>query len=302
MCSSDLDQPGVNPEASLWYFAERVNLSQGGRKVIWKLVTPDATLELGREGTLERVEDESPRNRIAWTVASRILGPQRAKDLRESIEAGGHLLWVWDRVEPGEELVDYSDLKGILDTWFGEKEVQVTESPGRQYHLLQDVNMNHPVFVSLSDPKFSDFSKVRFWRHRNFVGWDSNAWDVLANYSDGNPALLQRRLGKGLVTIMTSGWQPADSQLALSSKFVPILSGIFEQAVPEPRVEFSYCGDPVPEGRGLPVEAKNRTYESPGFYATGRSGTSIGVNVAKSEQITEPMELSEFDQIGRAHV
>jgi len=46
----------------------------------------------------------------------------------------------------------------------------------------------------------------------------------------GDPAILVRTLGKGRVVLLASGWHPADSQLALSTKFVPLLYGWLEAA------------------------------------------------------------------------
>src|SRR6185436_18254310 len=37
-------------------------------------------------------------------------------------------------------------------------------------------------------------------------------------------------IGKGRLYILTSGWQPDDSQLAVSSKFVPLLWSLLEQS------------------------------------------------------------------------
>src|SRR5436309_1122960 len=56
--------------------------------------------------------------------------------------------------------------------------------------------------------------------------WKSSR--VLARFDKGDPALIQVPVGKGLLFVLTSGWQPADSQLALSSKFVPLLYSLLD--------------------------------------------------------------------------
>src|SRR5207245_11803223 len=53
---------------------------------------------------------------------------------------------------------------------------------------------------------------------------------VLARFANGDPPLLGVPQGAGRLLVLTSGWHPADSQLALSSKFIPLLYSILEQA------------------------------------------------------------------------
>src|SRR6185369_15997622 len=53
---------------------------------------------------------------------------------------------------------------------------------------------------------------------------------VLARFDNGDAALLQIPVGAGRLLVLASGWHPADSQLALSSKFIPLLYSILEQA------------------------------------------------------------------------
>ena len=38
--------------------------------------------------------------------------------------------------------------------------------------------------------------------------------------------MLEKVMGKGRLVIMASGWSPADSQLARSSKFMPLMSSL----------------------------------------------------------------------------
>ena len=55
---------------------------------------------------------------------------------------------------------------------------------------------------------------------------------VVARFDDGDPALLHLRLGAGHLFVLTAGWQKADSELALSSKFVPLLYSMMEMGAP----------------------------------------------------------------------
>ena len=56
--------------------------------------------------------------------------------------------------------------------------------------------------------------------------------------------------------MLASGWQPADSQLARSSKFVPLMSALLEIANPRPVIAANQrVGDRVP----LPVGGRRRS-------------------------------------------
>jgi hypothetical protein len=92
------------------------------------------------------------------------------------------------------------------------------------YAMLGELNPAHPLLRPFADGRLQDFSKVRFWRHRR-VGFQGEAVSVLARFDQGDPALLAVAVGRGHLLVLASGWHPADSQLALSTKFVPLWFG-----------------------------------------------------------------------------
>ena len=53
---------------------------------------------------------------------------------------------------------------------------------------------------------------------------------VIAKFDNGEPAVLERNLAKGRVVLLASGWHPDESQLALSTKFVPLIGALLDQA------------------------------------------------------------------------
>src|SRR5439155_23031817 len=66
-------------------------------------------------------------------------------------------------------------------------------------------------------------------------------------FDGGDPAILEVPVGKGRVIVLASGWRTEDSQLALSTKFVPLLYSLLDQsgaATPSPGQY--YVGDVVP--------------------------------------------------------
>jgi len=294
---------------SLWYFATRVTVSQPRLEVQWELKDPN-------DGLVE--EGQSP---PCWVVASSDLNLTCAERLKPWIEQGLHVLWVLDRPlenrNPPTADQQPADAVLVLKSWFDENSIAIFEAESNRYRLLQEIDMNHPVFSPFADPKYNNFTKIRFWHHRNIQGFDPESWRVLAKFDDGQAALLQRPLGKGMVTVLTSGWQPIESQLALSSKFVPILNSLFELGNPTPEQDDYQCGDAIPISlleQGW--KSTNRRFDAPGIFSLDSPGKTarvapiestlpineptdaIAVNLPRSECLTDPIDLEEFARFG----
>jgi hypothetical protein len=287
-----IDSRQRDPKESLWYFALRVPVSQPGLEVQWEHKDPSDSLEIDSQ--------VAPR----WVVASSDLSPLCAQRLKPWIEQGLHVLWVLDRPWQAEDTratnLNYANAVSVLKNWFEEDSIVISEADSNRYHLLQDIDMTHPVFSAFADPKYNNFSKVRFWHHRRIERFDTQSWRVLAKFDDGQAAILQRPLGKGMVTMLTSGWQPIESQLALSSKFVPILTSLFELGNPAPDRADYHCGDAVPASlieQGW--ESNVRRFDTPGIFTLNApSKESIAVNLPRSECTTDPIDLEEFSRFG----
>jgi len=77
---------------------------------------------------------------------------------------------------------------------------------------------------------------------------------VLARFDNGDPAWVELPVGKGSLLVMTCGWHPSDSQLALSSKFVPLLYSILEYGGVRAGQQSQYfVGDHIPIPRSIKV-------------------------------------------------
>ncbi len=93
------------------------------------------------------------------------------------------------------------------------------------YVMLGELETSDPLLRPFADPRLQDFTKVRFWRHRE-LQVEGEGTRVLARFDNGQPAMIAVSVGKGgTLLVLASGWHPADSQLALSTKFVPLLFG-----------------------------------------------------------------------------
>ncbi|WP_395744222.1 VWA domain-containing protein [Prosthecobacter sp.] len=137
--------------------------------------------------------------------------------LRDFVAGGGFLV----------EVAGSSADAALLQTLTGISGVVIKdEDANEDYRMLADVKTEHPLLKPFADPKLRDFTKLRFWKHRLIeIKDEGGKLETLAKFDNGRPAILSGRIGKGTLIVLASGWHPADSQLALSTKFVPLLYG-----------------------------------------------------------------------------
>lgn len=137
--------------------------------------------------------------------------------LRDFVQQGGFLVHVI--AAPGDAAL-LKALTGLNDLAIAAGDTS------DDYRMLADVKIEHPLLKPFADPKLRDFTKLRFWKHRPLEIKDAaGKLETLAKFDNGHPAILSARIGKGTLIVLASGWHPADSQLALSTKFVPLLYG-----------------------------------------------------------------------------
>ena len=101
---------------------------------------------------------------------------------------------------------------------------------GEKYLLLGEIDFTHPLFTPFASPRYNDFTKIHFWKHRSITLKTDATTRVVARFDNGDPALIERGVGAGRVLALLSGWQPEESQLALSSKFVPLIGALLDLA------------------------------------------------------------------------
>jgi hypothetical protein len=172
------------------------------------------------------------------------------------------------------------------------------------YAMLGSVDLDHPVMKIFDDPRFSDFTKLKFWKYRDFSSEEFRR--------------IPRLTTLGRVILFASGWNRSDSDLAVWSKFVPLMNRLLEEIVPsrgEQRMmnvgemislrEFGLSGDVVWMQLNGTVSSHPAEEEmmlvKPGIYrfASTREGVDtedaiqIAVNIPAEESRTDqfPIEL-----------
>ncbi|HSV98775.1 MAG TPA: BatA domain-containing protein [Sedimentisphaerales bacterium] len=223
--------------------------------------------------------------------------------LRRYLESGRTILLVLSSPEGATTL---RDLTGIDDLECHEAEV------GR-YAMLDSIDFKHPLLMPFSDPRFGDFTRIHFWKHRRLSLADHPQAKVLARFDGDAPAWIEIAVGRGSLLVWTSGWHPSDSDLALSSKFVPLLYSILEQGGTFAERQSQYLiGDAVrvsaqrvhkPDGSTLDLDADGQAFIAtnlPGIYAvqSPTGSRNFAVNLAPAESRTEPMAVEDLETMG----
>lgn len=212
-----------------------------------------------------------------------------------------------------------------LGSLLGTESVAVEDTAEDGYRLLTAIDFTHPLFEPFADPRFSDFSKIHVWKHRR-VGFDGVAdARVIARFDSGDAAVAEVAVGKGRLVVLTTTWSPRDSQLALSSKFVPLLYSVLDYAGVLGRQRLQYVvGDDVEapsltDGGSIAgqVRKPDGTVETiattqagepmvfagvdqPGLYTLSIGGAEhrIAVNLSAEESRTEPMAIEQLERLG----
>lgn len=242
-------------------------------------------------------------------VVTTALPEDRAIAMRRFAEAGGDVLWV---------LTDVNAANGLSHVMQRDA-VKVEEAATKDYALISRVAIDHPLFAPFAEPRFGDFTKIHFWKHRRVTLPSESAARTIAWFDNGDPFLIERPIGKGRLLVMTAGWHPADSQLALSTKFVPLIDGLLKRpdgalveaqyavhdriALPPPQNANESRTIHGPDGRRIELASNISSFDGadrPGIYRLNFNGreTPLAVNLSPDESRTAPLAVEELEQLG----
>ncbi len=284
---------GDDPKELLYYLNRAF---QDTRRQAMRVVIRPATVPL-----LPRESGTPP----LLVLADPLVGEQAAR-LQRMISEGKTALIVMKSPASARTLSQVLGVEGL----------RAEEAPSDRYALLGQIDFQHPLFAPFAEPRYSDFTKIHFWRHRLLDISKLSGARVVAQFDDGSPALVQAPLGRGSVLILTSSWQPADSQLALSSKFVPLLYAMLElSGEVKPALTQLVIGDAFtltptnvawtvrkPDGTSvkLPADGRFQETELPGAYEAIALGMTnrFAVNLDPAESRTAPLALEELERLG----
>lgn len=252
---------------------------------------------------------ESGAERPDLVVVADQLPPAELSKLTKYAEDGGHVLAVVREQESAVQLASFT------------ADVQIAAEPSTasDYVMLGEIDFSHPVFSVFSKPQYNDFTKIHFWNHVRLDLPEDSPATVLARFDDGSPALWANPIGEGQLLVMTSGWDPAHSQLARSTKFVPLLNGILDEATGgspneslaievRERIFLPSASDAeslvrTPDGRQFTLPAGRTAFsqtDEPGLYRVqrGRQALAFAVNLPATESDTTLLDTEQLEQLG----
>jgi len=244
-------------------------------------------------------------------IISDVLSRANLAPLRRYLETGRTILLVMKSAETAS----------VLEGLAGGESLECREVDTTGYAMLGRVEFDHPLLKPFSDPRFADFTRIHFWKHRRMDMAALPGARTLAWYDDSSPAWFEMTLGRGTLLVWTSGWHPSDSDLALSSKFVPLMYSILEYVGTLPRRQAQYfVGDPVPIAVPMTAETADLQIRTPddsivrlgagqqAFAQTNVPGIytllvpdgnrSFAVNVNADESRTDAMPVEELEKLG----
>ncbi len=242
---------------------------------------------------------------------SEALPESAATGLRQEIEAGKTVVVVARSAQIAPTLNALAGTPG--------QPLPMEEARPANYAMLAEIDFQHPLFAPFADPRFSDFTKIHVWKYRKLDATPLPNARVVAKFDSGDPALVEVPVGKGRVFVLAMGWQPEDSQLAVSSKFVPLLWSLLELAGGAASVTTQFAvGDTLPlqpergaiamrAPGGGPIALPEKATEfggtmQPGIYeANGGPGTRaqrFAVNLDANESRTTALGVDELEQFG----
>ena len=148
--------------------------------------------------------------------------------------------------------------------------------------LFGEIDFKSAVFAPFADARYSDFSSIRVWKYRVLPADLAAKGSVLARFDSGDPAWVGFAVGKGTLHVLTTTWRPADSQLALTTKFPPLLHALLSQAM-------------IETGARGPLLV-DESHEAPGIHRNGSTAVSVQLDPAESERT--PLPESELRALG----
>ncbi|AGA24842.1 vWA domain-containing protein [Singulisphaera acidiphila] len=290
------DEP--DDPAGLLYYLERVFHDTPRRRVTIRTASPAVAL------TLESTQA------LPLVILTAETTTENARKLHAYGQSGGTVLDVVTTAGKAETLATLLDVA----PW------EIEEGAVKRDLMLGEIAFDHPLFSALAGAQYNDFTKIHFWKYRRISTDPFKDARILARFENGDPAIVEQGIGKGRVIVLASGWNPNDSQLARSSKFVPLMAALLEGRDARPATQANLLVHdpvalPVTEGaaKGLVVRtpgggtvatAPGRTAfletDRPGLYTieTAAGAREFAVNLDPLESKTAPLHVETLEQFG----
>lgn len=155
------------------------------------------------------------------------LSPVESKNLCDFVEQGGALV-----IFPGPATnPDFYNNDSNLGAILPARLKPAIDAPSAQKFLTwQSANYQHPVTALWNDPQSGTLATAHFTKYFPLLlpgnapdASDASPTQVVVNYSDGEPAVVERNYGKGRIFLFSSTATTIWNDLPIHSAFVPLL-------------------------------------------------------------------------------
>jgi len=250
---------GANPSG---YYLARALAAIGG---------PEADqIDVGTSTAAALADDNLTKYSAVVLLSTRALDRGGRESIAGFVRAGGGLLIA------GSPEVEAAVVAAVFN--WGTSTTGTIEMPAAV--ALSPTDPRHPVFRPFGSLS-ANLGQVRFARAWRVT---PDGWDVVARFTDGNPALLERREGSGRIVLFASDLDRQWNDFPLHPAFVPfVIETIRYVSAPHDRAR-DYIVGTAPAGAG----------SRPGVYRVGPDNRSIAVNVDPREGVTTGMARQEF--------
>jgi hypothetical protein len=191
-----------------------------------------------------------------------------AEALNALLDRGGGLFFLpGDQVQPDAFNAEF----GRIAPFKLRQVLQAHPGNGETAESLTRIDFDHPIFDVFSLPHHGDLGTPKFAYYWETT--DTQLSRVLARFSDGRPAILERGIGKGvsmgLVSAIDSGW----NDFALQSVFLPYVHQTVRYlAVQTGRQTVYACGDLLPVPAGDTLKDPQNSLVAATTIGAGKSG------------------------------
>ncbi len=240
-------------------------------------------------------------------VVGDVLSPDRQAFLSRALALGRLVLVVM--TSPAQATT--------LNALTGSSTIESSQVTADAYAMLSRLDFEHPILNSFVEPQFSDFTRIHVWQYCRVASDSVPEARILAWLDNDHPAWLTWSVGRGVLVASTFTWQPGHSDLALSSKFVPLLYAVlgYGGVLTEQRPLYG-VGDPVvlptqagaltlqtPSGTAVTLAPDQRVFsdtDEPGLYrvTTDAGPRLFAVNLHPRESRTSPMPPEDLESLG----
>lgn len=221
-------------------------------------------------------------------AVARDLSQEEINSIQKYMDNGGTVLFLLK-----DEKLRLS-LEGL-----SQEKIHISEVKAPDYFLLSEQRFDHWLFQPFVESKFKDFSTIYFWKARKVTLEENTGFVSLAKLDEDIPAVLSKVMGKGELIVMASGWGKDDSQLALNSKFIPLVNSLVTASTRHKQNLLHYSsGDPM-IGK-LTGNNNSRRGLAPGFYdfKDGGETRQLAVNLSPAESKMKALENVDYEKAG----